>query len=171
MTLPALASPIAMIVFAFAMAYGGLVDLTTLKIHNNLVLGLLGAYVLLAPLIGLSIGEMGTSAAVAAGVLLVTFFCFSRGWMGGGDAKFAAVATLWLGIDQTPAFLVYTALFGGALTLAVLQLRMIALPAFAQGQQWIIRLQSDQAGIPYGVAMAAAALIVFPDTRWMTAIP
>ena len=29
-------------------------------------------------------------------------------------------------------------------------------------------LQSDGVGIPYGVAMTLAALVVFTQTRWMT---
>ncbi len=157
-----------MIAFAFTMTYAGLMDLTTMKIRNSLVLGLLAAYSILAPLAGFSIADIGWSVVVAAGVLLVTFIFFSRGWMGGGDAKLASVAALWIGADQTATFLVYTALLGGALTLAILQFRMLVLPAFVQDRRWIVTLQSPQSGIPYGVAIAAAALTVFPKTSWMS---
>ncbi|MDP1909126.1 MAG: peptidase, partial [Hyphomicrobium sp.] len=58
------------------------------------------------------------------------------------------------------------ALFGGALTLAILQIRLVGLPAFLGNMPWIARLQADRAGIPYGVAITLAALIVFPQTRW-----
>jgi prepilin peptidase CpaA len=149
------------------MVYAGLMDLTTMRIRNGLVVMLLAAYALLAPLAGFTIEEIAWSAAIAIGLLIVGFVFFARGWMGGGDAKLLAVTTLWLGLDQAPAFLIYTALFGGALTLAILQLRLVGLPAFLGNRPWITRLQSDRTGIPYGVAITLGALMVFPQTRWL----
>jgi len=37
-------------------------------------------------------------------------------------------------------------------------------------QAWIERLHGKDAGIPYGIALAAAALAVYPDTAWMTGL-
>jgi prepilin peptidase CpaA len=170
MTISAFAAQAATVIFTFVMVYAGLMDLTTMKIRNGLVLGLLGAYALLAPLVGFTFGEIGWSIVIAAGLLSVCFVFFARGWMGGGDVKLIAVAALWFGVDYTPAFLLYTALFGGALTLAVLRLRLVGLPEFLGNRPWIAQLQSDQAGIPYGVAVTLAALVVFPQTRWMTIV-
>ncbi|MDP2378606.1 prepilin peptidase [Reyranella sp.] len=164
--IPSLVTSLATAGFVFAMVYAGIVDLTTMRIRNGLVLALLAAYVALAPLAGFTLEEIAWSAAIAAGLLVVSFVFFARGWMGGGDAKLLAVTALWLGFDHTPAFLVYTALFGGALTLAILQLRLVVLPAFLGNRPWIAQLQSDKAGIPYGVAITIAALVVFPQTRW-----
>jgi len=161
-----LAPPVATAIFAFAMVYAGVADLTTMRIRNGLVLALLAAYVVLAPLAGFTIEEIAWNAAIAAGLLVVSFVCFAFGWMGGGDAKLLAVTTLWLGFDHTPSFLVYTALLGGALTLVILQLRLVGLPTFLGNRPWIARLQSDRTGVPYGVAITLAALIVFPQTRW-----
>jgi prepilin peptidase CpaA len=164
--IPSLATSLATAGFVFAMVYAGIVDLTTMRIRNGLVLALLGAYLVLAMPAGFTLEEIAWSAAIAAGLLAVSFVFFARGWMGGGDAKLLAVTALWLGLDHAPAFLVYTALFGGALTLAILQLRLVGLPAFLGSKPWITRLQSDRTGIPYGVAITLAALIVFPQTRW-----
>ena len=161
-----LVTSLATVGFVFAMVYAGLVDLTTMRIRNGLVLALLAVYVALAPMAGFTLEEVAWSAAIAAGLLLVGFVFFARGWMGGGDAKLLAVTALWLGFEQMPAFLVYTALFGAVLTLAILQLRLVGLPAFLGSKPWITRLQSDRTGIPYGVAITLAALIVFPQTRW-----
>ena len=167
MTVLAFATLASTVIFAFIMVYAGLMDLTTMRIRNGLVLVLLGAYVTLAPLVGFTVGEIALNAAVAAGALAVCFVFFAMGWMGGGDAKLLAVTALWLGVDHAPAFLVYTGLFGGALTLAILQLRLVGLPAFLGNRAWIAHLQSDRTGIPYGVAMSLAALVVFPQTRWI----
>lgn len=163
------ATPAATAIFVFALVYAGIVDLTTMRIRNGLVLALLAAYVALAPLAGFTVEEISWSAAIAVGLLIVGFIFFACGWMGGGDAKLLAVTALWLGVDHAPAFLVYTALFGGALTFAILQLRLVGLPAFLGDRPWIARLQSDQTGVPYGVAITLAALVVFPQTHWFAA--
>jgi prepilin peptidase CpaA len=153
-------------IFAFAMVYAGLTDLTTMRIRNNLCLWLFGSYAALAPFVGFTVEQIAWSAAFAAGLLAVSFILFAFGWMGGGDGKLLAVTALWLGVDHAPAFLIYTGLFGGALTLAVLQLRLVGLPAFLGNRPWLTRLQSDNSGVPYGVAITLAALVVFPQTRW-----
>lgn len=170
MTIFALTAPAAMFVFAFTMVQAGISDLTTMKIRNGLVLLFLLAFVLLAPFAGFTASEIGWSIAVAAGVLVCTFAFFALGWMGGGDAKFAAVTVLWLGADHTALYLIYTALFGGVLTVGLLLLRSSILTAWLGNSSWVARLLSPKSGIPYGVAMALAGLLVFPQTRWMTVL-
>ena len=108
--------------------------------------------------------------AAAVLVLVVAFGLFAQGWIGGGDAKLAAATALWLGFDHLMPYLIYASLFGGALTLLLLQFRMVPLPALLARQQWVERLHRTDGGVPYGIALAAAALVVYPDTRWMTAI-
>jgi prepilin peptidase CpaA len=170
MTISALTAPAGTLVFAFTMVYAGLSDLTTMKIRNGLVLLFLLAYAVLAPFAGFTVYEIGWSAAVAAGVFVVALIFFALGWIGGGDAKLATVTALWFGADHTAAYLVYTALLGGAFTLGLLQFRTLMLPPWLHNIPWIARLHSKGTGVPYGVTMALAALIVFPQTRWMTAI-
>lgn len=159
-----------MLVFAFTMVQAGISDLTTMKIRNALVLLFLLAFAVLAPFAGFTVSEIGLSAAAAGGVLVCAFVFFALGWMGGGDAKFAAVTVLWLGADHTAIYLIYTALFGGVLTLGLLVLRTSILTAWLGSSSWVARLLSPRSGIPYGVAMALAGLLVFPQTRWMTVL-
>jgi len=47
---------------------------------------------------------------------------------------------------------------------------MTPLPAALARQEWLERLHRKDAGVPYGIALAAAALAVYPETQWMTAI-
>ena len=61
-------------------------------------------------------------------------------------------------------------LLGGALTLLIVQFRLFPLPLALQGASWAERLHRKDAGVPYGIALAAAALIVYPDTVWMHAL-
>jgi prepilin peptidase CpaA len=48
-----------------------------------------------------------------------------------------------------------------------MQFRMLPLPQLLRGRSWAERLHSKDAGVPYGVALAAAALLLYPDTIWM----
>jgi prepilin peptidase CpaA len=170
MAISVLAADAAMSMFAFTMVHAGISDLTSYKIRNGLMLAFLLAYAVLVPFSDFAMYEIGWSAAVAAGVLVCAFIFFALGWIGGGDAKLAAVTALWFGVDHTPAYLVYMALFGGAFTLAVLKFRSLPLPALLQNRPWIDRLHATGSGVPYGVAMAAAGLVVFPQTRWMVSM-
>lgn len=170
MTVSAFATPAATLIFAFSMVHAGVTDLVTMKIRNGVVLLLFIAYLALAPFAGFPLHEIGWSVAIAAGVLAGGFALFAAGWIGGGDAKLAAVTALWLGADHTPAYLLYATLFGGALTLALLLFRAAPLPAMLHGRPWLAQLHANECGVPYGVAMALAALVVFPHTRWMTTL-
>ena len=105
--------------------------------------------------------------AAAALVLVFSFGFFTQGWIGGGDAKLVAATALWFGFDYLLDYLIYASLFGGLLTLALLQFRRLPLPAPLARQAWIIRLHETGGGIPYGIALAAAALVVYPKTGWM----
>ena len=109
---------------------------------------------------------------VLAGVLMlaITFALFNFGWVGGGDAKLAAATALWLGFGGLPHYGVLAAIFGGALTLLLLQLRRIDLPERLMSMTWLARLHDGKAGIPYGIALAIAGLLVYPDSAiWLAA--
>jgi prepilin peptidase CpaA len=167
MTISALAASAGAVLFPLALVYAGLMDLATMKIRNWLVLTLAAAWLLLAPLAGFGLAELGGSAAVGALVFILTFIFFSLGWIGGGDAKLAAVTALWFQPQQALLYFTYAALIGGVLTLVILQLRARLLPFALYRLPFLAHLQDPKAGIPYGAAMAPAALIVFPDTLWL----
>jgi prepilin peptidase CpaA len=114
--------------------------------------------------------ELLSHIGAGAAVLAAAFACFACGWIGGGDAKLAAATALWLGFGQIFDYLIYASLLGGALTSLIVLFRTVPLPDFLAGRQWAERLHRHDAGTPYGVALAAAALIVYPQTDWMTRI-
>ncbi|WP_262269893.1 A24 family peptidase [Microvirga yunnanensis] len=167
MTVSILAALAASLCFTAAMIRAGVMDLLTMKIHNGLVLALLLAYAVLAPAGGLGLAEIGCSVAVALIILAGAFLFFTMGWIGGGDAKLAAVTALWLGTEHTSDYILYTALFGSALTAALLGFRRLNLPPRWRDTAWITRLHHPRTGVPYGAAMALAALSVFPHTAWL----
>jgi len=156
--------------FPSMMAFAASSDLLTMTIANRVSLALVGGFAILAALSGMSGADMATHAGAAAAVLVVAFICFARGWIGGGDAKLAAATALWLGFSHLFDYLVYASLLGGALTLLIVQFRHMPLPQMLAGRDWAERLHREGGGVPYGIALAAAALLVYPQTEWMTAL-
>jgi prepilin peptidase CpaA len=124
----------------------------------------------LALITGMSASAIGLHIAAGVAVLVVSFSCFAFGWIGGGDAKVAASAALWFGFGYLLDYLVFASLVGGVLTLLILQFRNFPLPASLARQGWLTRLHSKDSGIPYGVALAIGALLIYPDTDWIKAI-
>jgi prepilin peptidase CpaA len=149
------------------MAFAASSDLFTMTISNRVALALVAGFFALAFASGMSPADMLTHSGAALAVLAVTFTLFACGWIGGGDAKLAAATALWLGFDHLVAYLLYASILGGALTLLVIQFRGLPLPAALLGQDWVERLHRRNAGVPYGIALAAAALLIYPDTAWM----
>ena len=154
-------------VFPLAMAFAAISDLFTMTISNRLTLGLAVAFVALSLVVGMDLHTFGLHWAAGGAVFAVAFTCFALGWVGGGDAKLASVTALWLGWVGTIEYIALASIFGGALTLLVLTFRRQVLPAFVVRQPWIRRLHDQRAGVPYGVALAAAGLAVYPHTVWM----
>ena len=165
-----LTDTIRLLMFPALMAFAASSDLFTMTISNRLSLALAGGFALLAVVTGMSLSAVGLHLAAGALVLVVTFGFFARGWIGGGDAKLAAATALWFGFDHLLDYVTYASLFGGVLTLALLQFRKLPLPAAMARQKWILRLHESDGGIPYGIALAAAALIIYPKTGWMAGL-
>ena len=131
------ADAIRLMLFPAMMAFAASSDLLTMTISNRVSLILVGGFFALALVSGMSAADMLSHVGAAAIVLVVAFGFFARGWIGGGDAKLAAATALWLGFDHLLTYLLYASLFGGALTLLLLQFRMLPLPALLAGQEWV----------------------------------
>jgi prepilin peptidase CpaA len=156
--------------FPAIMAFAASSDLLTMTISNRVSIILVGGFVALALMSGMPAAEVLSHAGAAAVVLVVTFGFFSCGWIGGGDAKLAAATAMWFGFDYLLDYLLYASMLGGALTLLLIEFRLVPLPGLLAGQFWAQRLHRKDGDIPYGIALAGAALLVYPDTPWMKAI-
>ena len=160
---------VTLLLFPAIMAFAASTDLFTMKISNYVPIGLATGFFALAALEGLPVTEIGGHLAAGAAVLAVCFVFFARGWIGGGDAKLAAATALWFGWPHLYDYFLYASLLGGALTLLLLEFRRRSLPPALAGQAWLARLHQPDGGVPYGIALAAAALLVYPSTPWMRA--
>ena len=157
-------STLALLLFPLAMALAASSDLLTMRISNKLVLFLVASFGIVALSVNLPLQQFGMHIVAALVVLAAGFALFALRWIGGGDAKLAAATTLWLGFGLTLPYLVYAALLGGVLTLAVLFLRNLPLTPFLARYRWLERLHDRKEGVPYGIALALAGMLTYTNS-------
>jgi prepilin peptidase CpaA len=164
-----IADAIRLTLFPAMMAFAASSDLLTMTISNRVSLMLVGGFFVVAAIAGMSAADALLHLSAGGIVLIAAFGLFARGIIGGGDAKLAAAAALWLGLDHLLPYLLLASLMGGALSVALIWFRMAPLPDWLARHAWVGRLHAKDGGVPYGIALAAAALAVYPDTAWMAA--
>jgi prepilin peptidase CpaA len=149
-------------VFPVLMAFAASSDLITMRITNKLVLAVAGSFLVVALVAGFPLELIGMHALAGVAVLAVSFGLFALGWIGGGDAKLVAATAMWFGFTHMLQYLLMAALLGGALTLILLLARRFPLPYPLKSVAWIDRLHDTKTGVPYGIALAGAGLLVYP---------
>lgn len=94
--------------------------------------------------------DMAIQLGVAVAVFALFAAAFQFGMMGGGDVKMIAALALWFPFDKLVSLIVIMSLAGGAITLVMLV------------EKWV-RRRSEQPEIPYGIAIAIAALLTLRE--------
>ena len=156
--------------FPALMALSASMDLLTYTIPNRICVSLALGYLALAAPLGVPAADMLLNISCACAILAIAFVMFNLGWVGGGDAKLAAATALWLGWSSILDYGVTAAIYGGILTLIILSARMAPLPAALGRLAWVARLHNGRAGVPYGIALAAAGLAQYPGSSiWAAA--
>lgn len=140
----------------------GLKDLTSMKIPNWISGVLVVGFFPAALVVGLDLATVATNIGIAALALAVGAGMFALRWIGGGDAKLMAATCLWLGLEGSGLFLLYTGLIGGLFCLVLIFARFHSRPYLLGAPGWIVQLMEPKGDIPYGVAIAAGALMAYP---------
>jgi prepilin peptidase CpaA len=153
-----------------AVAFAAAMDLFTMKIPNRISVVLVLAFFPLAALAGLGAWEVLNHVGAGLLLLAIGILLFIPGWFGGGDAKLMAAIALWIGFDNLPLYIFYVAMAGGIIAGAFSMARSVPLPSVFLGEAWAIRLHRTGGGIPYGLALAAGALLVYPHTVWFASL-
>lgn len=160
-----------LLVFPAAMAFAGAMDLLTMTIPNRISIVLVATFAVVAVYSGMPVGTLvNAHIAVGGAVLVAGIVMFAVGWMGGGDAKLLAAGALWFGYGQLPEFLFLVSVLGGVLALVILAYRHMV-PAVVMVPPvpvWAQNLHVGGSGIPYGIAIAGASLILYPKSSWFT---
>jgi prepilin peptidase CpaA len=151
------------LVFPALLIFAAASDLLTMTISNRLCLLTAAVFPAVALLAGFTPLALGVHAGAGVAMLALGFALFAAGWIGGGDAKLAAAIALWMGPQLGFGWVMVSAIFGGVLTGMVLAVRAMPLPAGLAAQPWAARLHERTNGVPYGVALAAAALVLYPQ--------
>lgn len=163
-----MAELVILILFPGLMALAASMDIFTMTISNRISIALIAGFVPAALLIGMPLPDMGMHALAGGAMLIVGFALFCCRFIGGGDAKVFAASALWIGWEHLLAYGIAMSIIGGLFTLAILMWRTQPLPVFLIGETWVERLHRPRGDIPYGVAISAGALVVYPMTVWFT---
>ncbi|MBS0272573.1 MAG: prepilin peptidase [Proteobacteria bacterium] len=161
----------------------GIYDFSFYRIPNSLLALLLILYGLFAPFL-LSTNDLVNSLIVFVLTLAIGLALFAAKLIGAGDAKYVSVIALWAGFPGVLQFLFFTTMIGGILAVLFLLLRDhigrfsdYIWSNFQKAEKHIPILQYVWVGsgvgpergerdnisskvIPYGVAIAAGAIIV-----------
>lgn len=168
---PVLVVSLVTAVFPALMALSASMDLVTMTIPNAIPLALALGYFASAAALGLTPQTVAFGLSCGFAMLAVAFLMFCRDWIGGGDAKLAAAIALWMGWGAILDYAVSASICGGVLTLAILALRAQPVPDALARWTWIARLRTPGAGVPYGIALAAAGMLEFPHSPvWRAAV-
>ena len=165
-----LTEAIKLTLFPAMMAFAASSDLFTMTIANRVSLVLVAGFGLLALLVGMSAADVALACRRGGGRAGRRLCLFTRGWIGGGDAKLAAATVLWLGFAHLADYLVYASLLGGALTLAIIQFRPMPLPQTVRRPRMGRAAASPRRRRSLRHRARGGGAVVYPHTEWMAAI-
>jgi prepilin peptidase CpaA len=168
-------------IVAALLVWGAVTDVRAARIPNRLTL----TGLVLAPLATLAAGgpmALGLTLAALVVAFLIGIAGFALGAIGGGDAKFLMVGAALVGWQQLLPYLLATAALGAVLAVGVVvwqrrgieatvMTRDLAKSVFTLGRKGYRGRVGDEGrlAVPYGVAIAAGALIVrfTPFAEWL----
>ncbi len=150
------------LVYPLCLAWAAKTDILSMTIPNRLTLGLAVMFLPLGIMLHLSLTQWGVHLGLGLTGLAVGILLFALRFMGGGDAKLIAAACLWLGPEGCLAFMIYTALAGGALTLGLLAARKFGAVYAGMLPAPLSRHLEPAGDIPYGVAICVGGLLAIP---------
>jgi prepilin peptidase CpaA len=149
------------LVLALLLVAAAVEDAVRLRISNVTVGLVLIAAVVAASLAGFEL-RLWQNLAIFLALLAVGTPMFAAGKLGGGDVKLLASVGVWFDFAGALWLLVAVALAGGVLALLVLMLRSFGWSEEIRRRVVLLR---PGGGIPYGVAIAAGALIAMTFQR------
>jgi len=149
-------------VFVAAMIIGAASDLHRYEIPDQVSIAIVVAFLPAAWAGGLGLMDIAIGIAIGVGCMIVGIGLFAINMFGGGDVKLLAAGAVWAGWEGLPVFVFLVAIAGGILSLALILFRRFRLSARLDGIGWIHAIHTPGNSVPYGVAIAAGALMSLP---------
>ena len=150
-------------IFVFALIYAAFSDARAMTISNKISLAIIVAFALATPLAWESWAMFGQHMGVGLVFFIAGFAMFAVGGLGGGDAKLMAATALWWSWGDALMYVFYTTLFGGLLAL-FLMLGKKYIPVRVATSGLVGQMFTETKKMPYGIALAAGALMVLPGS-------
>ena len=148
MAISAPLSHVVLVITAAVLFYVGLTDFKHFKIRNDLILVLIGLFVVHALLSGRWVFAHW-NVGLAALMFCIMLYFYSQNLMGGGDVKILTVAFLWIGLNCALVFAVLLALSS---TVHVLAAKF----------KWVeVQQVGERKRIPLAPSVAAAMILCF----------
>jgi prepilin peptidase CpaA len=149
------------LIFAGLVLFAAAHDVATMKIPNWVSIAIVAAFPLAGLWAGLSLSQIGFGLLMGAIALAFCFAMFQFNLMGGGDAKLIAACCVWVGWVGMWAFVPWMTMAGAVLAITLVGLRAWIKPKDTH-PAFLTQLLTPTKGAPYGVAIAAGALVALP---------
>jgi prepilin peptidase CpaA len=159
--------PVLLTVVGAIIILAAVYDAATLTIPNWISAVLTAIFPVVAVSSNLGLGDVGIHAAIGFAALVVGVGMFAMNWIGGGDAKFFAAVSLYVGLSSFGSYATVVVVAGGMLALTILGARTLARSGLPM--DWFLKFTRGGSVIPYGIAIAIGALFVLPETRLFAA--
>jgi prepilin peptidase CpaA len=157
-------------IFVLCVCYVIVSDFRNLRIPNWVIISLVFAFAVFAATY-LDPRAALIHVALAVFILLLASVFFVANWVAGGDVKFLAATTLWMGPEHATYFTMLMALLGSVLALALLWVKQYPYLLNAHlPNNWLLQRVATLAECgqcPYGVAIGMAALLAPPSTLFL----
>ena len=145
--------------FSGALFYAGFSDIRSLEIPNRISIIIAASFLPAALITSLPGSLVALHYGIGIGIFTVGAFLFSRGLVGGGDVKLLSAVCIWFPISILGKYLIAVALLGGLLGVVTIIARKV--PALNNTLPWLTDGKVSEQPIPYGVAIAIAAFMLF----------
>jgi len=146
--------------------FAALHDVNRLTIPNWLNITLAALFLPAALASGLPLQLLGGHLLAGGLAFVAAFGLFAFRIFGGGDAKMIPAVVLWMGPAASLPFLYWMAISGGACALILLigkrSVPAEVVPGFMRAPF------EPKAGVPYGVAIAAGAMLAGPHSLMLS---
>ena len=151
------------LLFFGVLAAAAISDLISFRIPNILPVLLLVIFLVYVPILPVPWPDALFHLGAGLAMLAIGWMLFALGLLGGGDAKLFAAISLWMGWGGLASYLIIFSICGGILALLLLLFRRLPLPGRFSVHPWIVSLHDKNQGVPYGIALAAGAIIARPE--------
>lgn len=150
-----------------ALAIAAISDLRRLEIPNWISVVLIASYIPASLLSEISYATIAVQFGVAAGLFVLGAIAYYFGLFGGGDVKLISALALWIPWQYFGQFIIYIALVGGVLACLIIVIAKLSVfHAIRKRISWINPESGYAQPIPYGVAIAAAGLLIIVQSDY-----